>query len=96
MKESSAAEAVATETRKAFQELLATLREIESRFLSPEWRVERSEDVVAGHRYLMHLLSYATDLLFEADLERAPGSAPVYRMPPMPWRHMPSNRTRRC
>ncbi|MBP1685275.1 MAG: hypothetical protein H6Q33_1418 [Deltaproteobacteria bacterium] len=58
------------ESRKAYQDLLAVLHELDSRFLSPEWKVDRPADIVLGHRYLMHLLSYALDVVFEADLER--------------------------
>lgn len=62
--------ALTTESRKAYQDLLRTLRELDRRFLSPEWKVDRPADIVLGHRYLMHLLSYALDAVFEADLER--------------------------
>lgn len=63
-----------TESRKAYQDLLRTMQELDSRFLSPEWKVDRPEDIILGHRYLAHLLSYAFDVLFEADLDR-----PVFR-----------------
>ena len=63
-------QAASTESRQAYNALLDLLRQLDGRFLGPEWKIERPEDIAAGHRYLMHLLSYALDLLLEADPER--------------------------
>jgi hypothetical protein len=59
-----------TQSRKAFHELLDLLREVDGRFLSPEWNIERPEDISAAHRYVMHLLAYGVDVAFESDPER--------------------------
>lgn len=63
-----------TQSRNAFHALLDLLRELDARFLGPEWGTERPADVAAGHRYVLHVLSQALDLVFEADPER-----PVFR-----------------
>jgi hypothetical protein len=64
-----APEAVATQSRAAFQELLGTLAEIDRRWLSAEWNIA-PRDIADGHRNILHLLSAALDVLVEADPER--------------------------
>jgi len=64
-----APEAVATQSRAAFQELLGTLAEIDRRWLSPEWNIA-PRDIADGHRNILHLLSAALDVLVEADPQR--------------------------
>jgi hypothetical protein len=62
-------QAVATQSRAAFQELLGTLAEIDRRWLSAEWNIA-PRDIADGHRNILHLLSAALDVLVEADPER--------------------------
>ncbi len=62
--------AVSTQSRAAFQELLALLGEIDRRYLSPEWNIARPQDIADGHRDILHLLSAALDVIAEADPER--------------------------
>lgn len=57
-------------SRKAFRELLDTLREIDERFLGPEWQVTSPQDVADGHRFLTTILSAAIDFYMESDPER--------------------------
>jgi hypothetical protein len=64
------ADALGPESRKAFAELLGLVAEAERRTLSAEWGVRTPQEVVDGHRSLLHLLSAASDLYFEADPER--------------------------
>lgn len=59
-----------TQTRQALNELLELLHQVDTRFVSPEWNIERPEDIAAAHRYLMHLLAYGLDVAFESDPER--------------------------
>jgi hypothetical protein len=66
--------AVVTQSRAAFHELLELLREVDTRFLGPEWKTERPEDIAEGHRYVLHVLYQAQHLLLECDPER-----PVFR-----------------
>jgi len=63
-----------TESRQAFHALLDALHEIDARYLSPEWKIDRPEDVADGHRAIMHMLLLTVDLLFEGDPDR-----PVFR-----------------
>jgi hypothetical protein len=58
------------ESRKAFGELLALVAEAERRTLSAEWNVRTPQDVIDGHRVLLHLLAAAIDLYSEGDPER--------------------------
>src|SRR5215470_4892377 len=48
--------AVQNETRKAFHELLDLLRDVDARFLSPEWLIQSPQDVVEGTRAVLHML----------------------------------------
>jgi hypothetical protein len=63
-------EAMGPESRKAFAELLALLAEAERRTLSAEWNVRSPQEVIDGHRVLLHLLAAAIDLYYEGDPER--------------------------
>jgi hypothetical protein len=65
-----APDAMGPESRKAFAELLALVAEAERRTLSAEWNVRSPQDVIDGHRVLLHLLAAAIDLHFEGDPER--------------------------
>lgn len=60
--------APSTQTREAFQELLDLLRDIDARFLGPEWG--NADRVPEGHRYVTQLLLSGLELFAEADLER--------------------------
>ena len=56
-----------TESRKALRELIDLLGEVDERWLSPEWRIESPDDVVDGHRALMHILQGGLFGHFEDD-----------------------------
>ena len=62
--------AVTTQSRTAFQELLALLQEIDRRFLSAEWNITKPQDIADGHRDIMHLLAAGMNLVAETDPER--------------------------
>ncbi|TFG95137.1 MAG: DUF1214 domain-containing protein [Myxococcales bacterium] len=59
--------AVQNETRKAFHELLDLLREVDERWLGPEWMIHSSEDVSDGMRAAMHMLQGGLVSHFEDD-----------------------------
>lgn len=59
--------ALSNESRKAFHELLDTLREIDERWLGPEWNLTTESDVAEGFRNLMHLLQGGLVGHFEDD-----------------------------
>jgi hypothetical protein len=61
--------AVQNETRKAFNELVDLLREVDERWLGPEWLIQGSEDVAEGMRAAMHMLQGALVGHFEDDPE---------------------------
>src|SRR5262249_12430945 len=61
--------AVQNETRKAFHELLDLLREVDERFLGPEWMIQSSQDVADGMRAVLHMLQGALVGHFEDDPE---------------------------
>jgi hypothetical protein len=65
-----APEALGPESRKAWAELMALVAEAERRTLSAEWNVRSPQDVIDGHRLLLHLLAASTDLYLEGDPER--------------------------
>jgi hypothetical protein len=65
-----AVDGLGPESRKAFAELLALVAEAERRTLSAEWNVRSPQDVVDGHRLLLHLLAASIDLYYEGDPER--------------------------
>ena len=64
------AAAMGPESRKAFAELLALVAEAEKRTLSAEWNVRSPQEVIDGHRVLLHLLAASIDLYYEGDPER--------------------------
>ncbi len=68
------ADAIDTESRQALHELLDLIREIDTRYLGPEWRITRPGDVSDGHRFVMHVLQTALFLQLESNPER-----PVFR-----------------
>jgi hypothetical protein len=63
-----------TESRKAFHELLDLLREVDERWLGPEWMIQSAGDVAEGHRALAHLLQGGLFSHFEDDPDH-----PVFR-----------------
>ena len=63
-------EALGPESRKAWAELMALVAEAERRTLSAEWNVRSPQDVIDGHRVLLHLLAASIDLYLEGDPER--------------------------
>lgn len=64
------AAAVETESGKALAELMKLVTEIDTRYLGPEWNIERAGDVADGHRFLMHALFQGLDMWLEADPAR--------------------------
>jgi len=58
-----------TASRVAFRELLDTLAEIDTRYLSPEYGVTEARDDADGHRMLMHLVESAVAMQFELDAD---------------------------
>jgi hypothetical protein len=50
--------------------MMALVAEAERRTLSTEWNVRSPQEVIDGHRLLLHLLAAAVDLYFEGDPER--------------------------
>ena len=47
---------IQNESRKEFHQLLDLLREVDERFLGPEWAIQSSPDVAGGLRAVLHLL----------------------------------------
>ena len=47
---------VQTESRKALQELIDLLHEVDERWCGPEWLIESPDDVAGAHRALLHLV----------------------------------------
>jgi hypothetical protein len=70
-----------TEARKALHELLDLLREVDERFLSPEWLIQSPQDVAEGMRAVMHALQGGLQGWFETDPEH-----PQFRRIVAPWR----------
>jgi hypothetical protein len=70
-----------TEARKALHELIDLLREVDERFLSPEWLVNSPQDVAEGMRAVMHVLQGGLQGWFETDAEH-----PEFRRIVAPWR----------
>jgi len=56
-----------TESRKALHELLDLLREVDERFLSPEWLIQSPQDVAEGMRAVMHILQGGLQGWFETN-----------------------------
>jgi hypothetical protein len=70
-----------TEARKALHELLDLLREVDERFLSPEWLIQSPQDVAEGMRAVMHILQGGLQGWFETDADH-----PQFRRIVAPWR----------
>ena len=73
--------AVQNETRKALHELLDLLREVDERYLAPEWLIQSSQDVAEGAYAVMHTLQGGLQGWFESDAEH-----PLFRRIVAPWR----------
>jgi hypothetical protein len=58
-----------TQSRRAFRELLASLAEVDDRYLGPDFGVTSERDDADGHRFLMHLLETALHREFEGDAD---------------------------
>lgn len=56
-----------SESRKALHELIDLLREVDQRFLSPEWNLTSDADVAEGARAVMHMLQGGLVSHFEDD-----------------------------
>lgn len=70
-----------TDSRSAFDELLATLREVGDRFAGDEWGISDATDVAEGLRVILHHLGTG----IETQLEDDPAH-PVFREIVTPWR----------
>jgi len=70
-----------TEARKALHELLDLLREVDERFLSPEWLIQSPQDVAEGMRAVMHVLQGGLQGWFETNADH-----PEFRRIVAPWR----------
>ena len=58
---------MATESRKAYVELIELLTAIDSDYLSAKRQIEHPGDISDGHRYAMHVLEAGLDLHFESN-----------------------------
>jgi len=56
------------QSREAFGELIELLRELDARYLGPEWN--NQDHVPEGHRYVLHALATALQVVLDADPER--------------------------
>lgn len=70
-----------TESQDAFDELLATLREVGDRFAGDEWGLTDPGDVAEGLRVIVHHLATAVETQFEQD-----AAHPTFREIVTPWR----------
>jgi hypothetical protein len=70
-----------TESRDAFAELLATLREVGDRFAGEEWGLGDPTDVAEGLRVVLHHLGTGIETQLEDDASR-----PLFREIVTPWR----------
>jgi hypothetical protein len=61
---------IETESRHALHELLDLLREVDERWVGPEWNLASESDVVGAHRALMHMLEGGLVTFFESDPSR--------------------------
>lgn len=75
--------AVTADSRVAFDELLATLREVADRYAGEEWMVTAPDDVAGALRAVMHGLGTALETQFEDDPRH-----PVFREIVTPWRKL--------
>lgn len=60
----------AAEVRESYRQLLATLQEIDERYLSEERHITSSDDITEGHRLVLHALQSAVDLFLESNPDR--------------------------
>jgi hypothetical protein len=70
-----------SDSRKALHELIDLLREVDERYLSPEWLIQGPQDVAEGMRQVMHALQGGLQGWFETDAEH-----PEFRRIVAPWR----------
>ena len=56
-----------SESRKALHELIDLLREVDQRYLGPEWNLNTDADVAEGTRAVMHMLQGGLASHFEDD-----------------------------
>lgn len=70
-----------SEARKALHELIDLLREVDERFLSPEWLIQSPQDVAEGMRAVLHALQGGLQGWFETDADH-----PQFRRIVAPWR----------
>ncbi len=61
---------IQTQSRKALQELIGLLQEVDQRWASDEWNLASEEDIYGAHRALMHMLEGGLHSHFEADPAR--------------------------
>ncbi len=61
---------IETKSRQALHELLDLLREVDERWVGPEWNLTSESDVVGAHRALMHMLEGGLVTFFESDPSR--------------------------
>jgi hypothetical protein len=78
---SDAAPALETGSRRALGELLEVLRRVDEVYLAPARGIRSAEDVVDGHRFLLHVLAGALDQYGERDALR-----PRFSRIVTPWR----------
>jgi hypothetical protein len=74
---------MASESRIAFDGLLATLGEVATRFAGDEWMVTAPDDVAEALRSILHLLATGLETQFEDD-----AAHPVFHEIVTPWRKM--------
>ena len=70
-----------TEARKALHELIDLLREVDERYLSPEWLIQGPQDTAEGLRQVLHALQGGLQGWFETDADH-----PEFRRIVAPWR----------
>ena len=70
-----------SESRAAYDELLATLRNVGGRFAGSDWGLTDPVDVAEGLRQVTHLLAIGLETQFEDD-----AAHPVFRAIVTPWR----------
>ena len=70
-----------TTSRKAFDELLATLTEVADRFAGPEWGIGSPQDEAEALRLVLHQLATGLETQFEDD-----PAHPIFREIVTPWR----------
>lgn len=74
---------MASESRAAFDELLATLHEVATRYAGDEWMVSAPDDVAEALRAILHGLATGLETQFEDN-----PAHPIFREIVTPWRKM--------